>query len=380
MNLNKPIRILGVMTGTSCDGLDAACLEISRGKMKSLWQASLPYPSDLKKRVLEAQKPGAKFTAKEWYELHRDLGVWYGKSFKTLVARHPRAKPQFIANHGQTVLHYPTLKPTGITVQLGDPSVIAEITGLSVISNFRNGDVAAGGEGAPLLPLLHHSLAHRHGLMEGIAFHNLGGFSNLTYLGPDCMVFAFDTGPANAWIDFAVEQFTRGKMTYDRDGKLASMGKVNVTLLHSLLSHPYFKKKPPKSTGRDDFTLEALKKKVKKLNVDTVATLTELTAVSIANAYKDFILKKGLPLSEIYFCGGGSFNSFLLKRIQFHLKGVKIKRVEDLKLSSSHIEAEGFAYLGYLSLLGEPIGGPWTGVKTFGPPGMITPGENWYKL
>lgn len=374
------IRILGVMTGTSCDGLDASCLEIGNGKIKNLWSATLPYPSALKKRVLKAQNSSFKFSAKSFFELHRDLGIWYGKSCKTLISKHSRAKPHAIALHGQTVLHHPTLKPVGITVQLGDPSVVSTITGLTTISQFRSGDVAAGGEGAPLVPLYHHSLAHRYGLSEGIAFHNLGGFSNLTYLGPSCMVMAFDTGPANAWIDYAVEKFTRGKMAYDRDGKLASMGKVDTTLLRSLLSHSYFKKKPPKSTGRDDFTFEVLQKKVKRLNINTITTLTELTAVSIANAYKDYILKKKLPLREVYFSGGGSFNSYLLKRIQLHLPKVKVKKVEALGLNSSFVEAEAFAYFGYLSLYGEPLGGPWTGAQAFGPPGMITPGENWLDI
>jgi len=365
------------MTGTSCDGLDASCLEISKNKTRHLWSATLPYPSQLKIRVLEAQRASYQFTSKDFFELHRDLGIWYGKSCVSLLKRNSKQKPHAISLHGQTVLHYPDLNPLGITVQLGDPSVVSKLTGLTVISHFRNGDVAAGGEGAPLVPLFHRELARRFGLPPGVAFHNLGGYSNLTYLGPKGRVTAFDTGPANAWIDHQVHHFTRGEKGFDRDGKLASQGIVDQKLLRTLLSHPYFKKRPPKSTGRDEFSFELLHKKVPKYTLDSIATLTELTAVTIANAYKDFILAKNLPLREIYFCGGGSFNKHLLSRVQFHLKKVKVKRVEDLGLNSSFIESEAFAYFGYLSLIGQSLGGEWTGVKGFAPPGMITPGTNW---
>jgi anhydro-N-acetylmuramic acid kinase len=370
------IRILGVMTGTSCDGLDAALVEIDKsGNWKPLWTEKAPYPSGLKKRVLQFQLPKTKTSVSEILILNRDLGTWYGSVLKKMIAA-KQQKPEVIAIHGQTVAHFPDEE---VTLQLGDPTRIAQMTGLSVISHFREGDMAAGGQGAPLLPLFHKIIADQ----EGIAIHNLGGISNLTYLGPKGSlyeVFAFDTGPANVWIDEAVQKATRGKKTFDKNGKLARLGKIDTTAVKKALKHSFFKKMAPKSTGRDDFPFSYFQKLTRARGNDLIATATAITIESVARAYEDCILSNGLPLSTIYLAGGGAKNATLIGGLAARLPGIKIRPISDMGFEEQMIEPLGFALFGYFSLAGQPLGGTWTGVDGFGPPGQITPGENWGKI
>jgi anhydro-N-acetylmuramic acid kinase len=373
------IKILGAMTGTSCDGLDAACIEIDENGWKLLWSQTAPYPGPLRKRVLKMQLPGEKRTMKEILEVERDLGEWYGKTFAKMIARAPAGtRPDVIANHGQTVAHYPASGRKGVTLQMGDPTRIAAATGLTVVSQFRDGDMSAGGEGAPLAPLFHRALARALG-GGGVAVHNLGGISNLTYVAPDGNVIAFDTGPANVWIDAATELATRGSAKFDRGGARGARGKVDQAAVRKILAHPFFKKAPPKSTGRDDFPFAILRKNTRVRGDDLVATATAVTIESVVRAYQNFILKKGLPLSTIYLSGGGARNQTLLKELGSRL-GVTVTTLQDAGVDPQLTEALAFAYFGYLSLRGKPLGGTWTGAKSFGAPGQITPGENWNAL
>ena len=377
------MKILGVMTGTSCDGLDCVCVDVNPdGSWTILWSDTAKFPPKLKERVLNFQLPKQKISVLEILKLNRDLGTWYGECLQKLISKHA-PKPQVIACHGQTVAHFPNDQ---VTLQLGDPTRIAQITKLTVISQFRTGDMAAGGQGAPLLPLFHKILIDKlisENDAEGIAIHNLGGISNLTYLGPKDSpyeVFAFDTGPANIWIDEAVSKVTRGKQTFDKNGALARKGKVDAKAVHALMKHPFFKKDAPKSTGRDDFPFSLFQKQTKARGNDLVATATAITVESIARAYEDTIISNGLPLSAIFLSGGGAKNSLILDWLSHRMPSVNIQHISELGFDEQIIEALGFAIFGYLSLLGEPLGGPWTGVDGFGPPGQITPGENWLEV
>jgi anhydro-N-acetylmuramic acid kinase len=377
------IRAMGIMTGTSCDGLDAACIVISASGWEPLWSESLPYPAPLRKRVLAAQLPGAKLSLRELLELHRDLGEWYAKSAAKIARSKSALAPHLIANHGQTISHFPAAKAQGMTLQLGDPSRIARETGLTVVSQFRDGDMAAGGQGAPLVPLFHRMIAY--GLSQGqppqgIAIHNIGGISNVTYLGPDDRIIAFDTGPGNLWIDAAAERATRGKLKMDRGGRLAMQGEVDERGLATLLRHPFFKLAPPKSTGRDDFTPAGLFAGTRAKGADLVATATAVTIESIARAYENHIRKAGLPLEAIYVCGGGAKNPSLMEGLRARLDPVPVGTLDEAGLDASLIEAQAFAMFGFLSLQGQPLGGSWTGARGYAPPGMITPGENWPDL
>ncbi len=383
------IRVLGVMTGTSCDGLDASCVNFSRAGMRLAWSASIAYPDKLRRRVFEFQLPGASFPLRACLELHRDLGEWYAKSLiKLLKGR--SSQPDAIANHGQTVAHFPAdrRKKGGMTLQLGEAALIAAATGITTLCGFRAGDLAAGGQGAPLVPIYHQLLAKlwaKHPGSEpcGIAIHNLGGVSNLTYFGPKNLLLAFDTGPAGLWIDAAASLASGGRLHFDHNGSLARRGSSSSDAVKKLITHPFFNKMPPKSTGRDDFPFGLFMAAARGVSGPSlVATATEAVAETIALSYKKWILSRRLPLDSIYFCGGGARNSFLLSEIRARLasSGVRVFSTEDRGVDPQMIEAQAFAYLGYLSLMGKPLGGAWTGARGFAPPAQIVPGKNWRKI
>lgn len=216
---------------------------------------------------------------------------------------------------------------------------------------------------------------------EGIAIHNIGGISNLTYIGPgpahDRPILAFDTGPGNIWIDAATEIASHGKLKFDRNGRLAQKGTIDIAAVRTVLKHPYFKKKAPKSTGRDDFPISYFLSRVSCNDESLVSTATAITVESIGRAYEDAILKRGLPISKIYICGGGAKNAVMIDWLRDRLEGVEILDLADYGLNPQLIEAQAFAYFGFLSLLGQPLGGSWTGARGFGPGGQITPGKNW---
>ncbi len=387
------IRVLGVMTGTSCDGLDAVCIAISESGWRMLWDASRSYPSSLRKKVLTLQRTGSRFTLKELLIADRELGSWYGRTIQSLLQRLPSSQvPHVIANHGQTVAHHPPAAGVpGVTLQLGDPTRISTSTGLTVVCAFREGDQAAGGQGAPLVPVFHALLAHAKGLPRpGTAIHNLGGISNMTYLSGAGRILAFDTGPGNLWIDDAMRKATNGRKQFDREGEMARAHRreVDPTEIDRILRLPFFAKPPPKSTGRDDFPFQLLLSLSHARGGGLVATATEITARSIANAYSRWVLAKGLPLQRVILCGGGARNRFLRERIEWHLHArtprlsaaVEVTPSETVGIPSQRVEAQAFAILGYRALVGLPLGGSWTGARGFGPPAKIVPGANWAKV
>jgi anhydro-N-acetylmuramic acid kinase len=374
------ITIAGVMTGTSCDGIDIAAIEFDPESWTPKWEASLPYPAKLRDRVFKLQKPGAKTTIEEIFAIDAEIGDWIGETITTLIEDlSADERPSAVAIHGQTVAHHPKRKPLGFTVQLGDPTRVAEKSGRTVISHFRQGDMAAEGEGAPLVPLYHYLLSSvLPGGPEGISIHNLGGISNFTYIDPRGAILACDTGPANVWIDAAIERVSKGKKKFDDSGKTALSGKVDVGTVKKLLKHPFLKRAAPKSTGRDDFPPELFfKTATKPKGADLVATATAFTVESIAQAYERFILNERRALSVVYLCGGGAKNEAIRFWLADRLPGIEIRTMEEQGFDSRYIEAQAFAFLGYRSLLGLQVGGRWTGANRFGPPGQITPGRNW---
>lgn len=374
------LRILGVMTGTSCDGLDAACIEIGPNGWTPLWSSKAAYPSQLRKKVLAYQKPRTSQTLQSWLEIHRSLGQWYGASLRKIIEDNS-PEPDIIANHGQTIAHYPTKSGGGSTLQLGDPARIGHATGLTVVSNFREGDMAAGGQGAPLAPLFHQLLAKQLGFADGgIAIHNLGGISNLSYIGTQDSILAFDSGPGNIWIDAATELYSKGKARFDKNGQLAQAGRIDTKAVDKILRHPYFRKAAPKSTGRDDFPFELLTQITRTRGIDLIATATAITVESIALTYEKAIIDKHYPLHATFYCGGGAKNTVLMDWLQQRMPYTRVKTLDDVGLDGQLIESQAFAYFGFLSLLGHPLGGPWTGAKGFAPPGHILPGLNWTEI
>lgn len=370
------------MTGTSCDALDCSLLSIDSSGWSLGYTDTRAYPEGLRARVTALQIPGTQTRIKDLLELNRDLGIWLGDTLSEIIESHPE-EVDAIACHGQTVAHFPSEPGGGLTLQLGDLSYLTTLTGITTIGQFRLGDLAAGGQGAPLVPVFHQLLIQSvfRKLMkskDGIAVHNLGGMSNLSLLTPDDQLFAFDTGPGNFWIDQAASIATDSQLSYDRDGRLGANGKIDAAAVNQILKHPFFSKRFPKSTGRDDFPFEMLSSATQATGPDLVATATEITTRSIQMAYAQ--LEKVCPISHVVFCGGGTKNPNLMSKLKSLLKPIQCSSMEDWKLNSQQIESQAFAFLGYLALLGLPIGGSWTGAEAFGPPGQILPGTNWKNL
>lgn len=378
MAQSTSLHIVGVMTGTSCDGLDAVHMKISDRGMTTLDSLRAEYPTALRSRVLDIQTPGSKHSLKALLEIDRDLGIWFAKTLKPWCSRKP---VDLIANHGQTVAHHRGGNQLGTTLQLGDPFILAARTGITVCSQFRRGDLAMEGEGAPLLPIFHQKIIETYFSKEdGVAIHNLGGISNLSYFRKGICEMAFDTGPANCWIDAATQHMTRGRLSFDRDGKIAQKGEIDHAAVARARKLPYFKLSPPKSTGRDDFHAPLLFQLTKKRDEDFVTTATEITVQTVVDAYQKFIIRKSKPLKKIILLGGGAKNPFLVRKLQKHLRPVQVVTSDSLGLDSQLIEAQGFAYMGYLSLQGKALGGKWTGAKKNAPPGFLIPAENWKSL
>jgi anhydro-N-acetylmuramic acid kinase len=287
-----------------------------------------------------------------------------------------------ICSHGQTVWHRPPAGARrGATLQLGDAATIAERTGCAVVSDFRTRDVAAGGHGAPLVPWADRLLFSVPGRAR--ALQNIGGIGNVTWLPPhgsDEAAFAFDTGPGNALIDAAVELATDRRLGFDRDGALAARGEVDGELLADLLRHPYFAAEPPKSTGREEFgrpfvvrLVEAMRPEGDRDWLDLVATLTELTARTIADAYARWLVPRGVH--EVVITGGGARNPTLVGRIRALLAPLPVVDAAELGIDADAKEAVAFALLAWAHLHGIPANLP-AATGAAGPRvlGSLTPG------
>lgn len=335
--------VLGIMNGTSVDGIDYVWAEMSgtakNVKAKFIKQEHKTFSTPLRLQIQEAI--ANKLTTHALGQLHHDLGREYAKHFKQLKSP---GKTQLIGLHGQTLFH----KGKVATWQIGEPSYLAQVSQVPVIFNFRAADVALGGEGAPLAPLFHRILLREMARKTPVAFHNLGGISNLTYSYKNVLL-AFDTGPASTLMDNWIESKTGGKKTYDESGHLAAQGLPQYASLKNFLAHPYFKKSPPKSCGREEFNLGFIKstadKKFSSLSLeDQMSTLTELTASSIHQAYQ----KLPETPAKIFFSGGGTHNKYLMKRLKIYFKKTQVLTSEDLGWPSSAIEGGAFALLAYM--------------------------------
>jgi len=352
-----PLRVLGIMSGTSLDGVDCALCEVSEDgvKLLELWSAS--FPKVLQHRLHLAAR--GKTDSWKLAQLHHDLGRCYA----TIAQRHPAARrAQLIGLHGQTIFHHPHRKRPA-TLQLGEPAYLSESLRVPVVSNFRAADLAAGGQGAPLATLFHQVVFARRG--QHVCVNNLGGISNVTSLdwrrGAQPRVLAFDTGPANVLLDLAVRQLTRGRQTCDSDGQLAAEGKVCERLLMRWLRHPFFRLAPPKSTGRElfgeKFLLPALvdMKRLRLTPPDFLATLTAFTASSIALNYE---LHLPAPPDLVVLSGGGANNPALRDAIASALRAsqprIEVQTSADLGWPTEAIEAAAFALLAWRRWHGLP--------------------------
>ncbi|HCX66708.1 anhydro-N-acetylmuramic acid kinase [Parvibaculum sp.] len=349
------IRALGLMSGTSLDGIDAAIVETDgEGMVRAGASLSVPYKPEerlLLSTALEAAKTWEpdQPMPEEVAEAERHLTLANAVAVRTLLAQ-AELKPadiSVVGFHGQTVLHQPERRRT---VQIGLGDVLARLTGIDVVNDFRSADVAAGGQGAPLVPLYHQALARSAGVQEPIAIINIGGVGNITYVGTDGSLIAFDTGPGNALIDDWAMAHTGEPL--DRDGTLALAGEVDMDILERLMNHAFFDARPPKSLDRFSFSPDA----VAELSpADGAATLTAFTVETIARGLAHV---PGVP-SRFIVCGGGRHNPVLMAMLSKRLQG-GVLPAEDLGWKGDDVEAEAFAYLAVRALRGLPLSLPAT--------------------
>ena len=349
--------VIGLMSGTSADGIDAAVVRLEGTPPLLTWEvlghSHHSFTPELRAEIFACFHPESS-SVDRLCRLNFSLGRSLGKAAlaSTRDAGLTINQIDLIGSHGQTLWHEPPINGIGSTLQLGEPAVIAEITGVPVVSNFRSRDMAAGGQGAPLVPLvdwllLSHSTKTR-------AAQNIGGIANVTYLPAATVskldVMAFDTGPGNMLIDEAARLATAGAWNYDRDGALAAQGKVDELLLSEWMAEPYFQQKPPRTTGRERFGTQRVPlywSQAMEWGLsphDTVATLTALTAHSIEHAYRAFL--PAFP-DEVIVSGGGARNQTLMALLIERLTPARVTTSDKFGLGIEAKEAVAFAVLAY---------------------------------
>jgi anhydro-N-acetylmuramic acid kinase len=386
------MNIVGMISGTSADGIDAAVCEIEGApphiRARIRHAITYPYPDGFQQRILQACLP-EHGRVDVLCQLNADLGEQFAAAAQRVIAEAglTASDIDLIASHGQNVWHM--VQPDGsvsATLQITEASVIAERTGITTISNFRPRDVAAGGQGAPLASYLDWLLL-RHPT-DWRAVQNLGGIGNVTFLPPladsEHAPLAFDTGPSNALIDVTTSLVTGGALAYDRDGALGAQGQVDETWLDTLLLHPYFAHRPPKSTGRELFgpamgAALVQEGRVRGLeDAAIIATVTALTAASIADAYRRFA---PAPVGDVILGGGGTRNPTLVRMLRERLHPVPVKTSEDVGIDSDNKEALLFALLAHETWHARPGTHPaLTGARHASILGQITPGSNYAAL
>ena len=369
----KTKLVIGLMSGTSVDCIDAVLLKV-RGsgtavRCTQLAFVSYPYPKGMKELILENSQRG-----KGSVDMLSTLNVLVAHCFADAAratarkAKVPLSKIDLIGSHGQTVHHFPAPqkifgKTIRSTLQLGDPSTIAKLTGIITVGDFRTGDMALGGEGAPLIPYFDY-LAFRS-TQNNRMLLNLGGIANMTLLPKNCSVNdvrAFDTGPGNMLIDAVMKLLY--KKEFDISGEIAHRGKILPSLLSAMMRHSFFSKKPPKSTGREifgnDFVRHVIQLAPGTVKEDIIATLTEFTALTVFDQYQRFG-KKYCTLreqDEMIISGGGSKNNFLVESLAKYFSPASVRRVDEFGISSDAKEAICFALLANETIAGNPTNIP----------------------
>jgi anhydro-N-acetylmuramic acid kinase len=357
------LRIVGLMSGTSVDGVDAAIINYGRSGLKVVAFATFPYPAVLRRAIFKLFNPETA-RIEDICHLNFAIGEVFAGAVIKLCKKHKisLSSIDLIGSHGQTIWHNPIGTPFGkkklrSTLQIGEPCVIAQRTGITTVADFRTADIAAGGQGAPLVPFADYLLfkdKHKNRVVQ-----NIGGIANLTWLpagGAVDDIIAFDTGPGNMMIDCLVSILTDGKRHFDKDGRAAAAGKINEFMLFELMRHKFIRKSPPKTTGREEFGMQFATEFYNRVKIamrpaDIVATATAFTAKSIADAYMQFLPKK---VDEIILCGGGSRNPTLVEMLKKYAKPAKVKVMDDLGFNADAKEAISFAILAAHTVKGIP--------------------------
>jgi anhydro-N-acetylmuramic acid kinase len=389
------MKIIGLMSGTSADGVDAALVDIrsdaDRPVLRLLAFETFPYPPGLRARVLAVASSG---TTEEVCHLNAYLGELFAEAAAGIALRAGLSlgAVELIGSHGQTIHHLPAPRPEGAhsvrsTLQIGAPAVIAERTGVTTIADFRPRDMAAGGEGAPLTPIVHHFLfAHP---TRGRVILNLGGIANVTVLpaGADAgAVTGFDTGPANVLLDEFVRMEGLADCGYDAGGHLAAAGKPAPEILEELLQHTFIRRPPPKSTGRETFNpafVAAFRDRLARTGtgaLDGLATLAAFTVQAVSWNLRAFVFPVA-PIGEVVVMGGGAENGALMRGLGDALPECSVITAEALGVPGRAVEAVAFAALAYLTATGRPGNLPRvTGARENRILGCIVPGKNYRGL
>lgn len=355
-------QIISLMSGTSCDSIDAGLCEVYPDlSCKLIKGINHPYPEHIRAKIFSAFR--GEINIKELCQLNFAVGKCFADAANILIGEF--GKPDFISSHGQTVYHYPfdekldniSLKST---LQIGESSVIARETGCIVISNYREKDIAYGGQGAPLVCFADEKWFRgkykgENNTSKSFAVQNIGGISNVTVISDDCETFGFDTGCGNIMIDYCVQKFFGQK--YDKDGEIAASGNICDSWLDCLLQDEYYFLPPPKTTGREYFSskyIENILKIAPPEPKDIIATLTALTAKTIAQAYERFVYPS-VNVDTAVIGGGGAYNKTMMKFLRNYLpKRIELKTHEDFGISNNYKEVLAFALLGYCNFYNIP--------------------------
>lgn len=348
-------KVIALMSGTSCDSIDAGLCEVFPDKSVKLIQGiNYKYPEHVRAKIFQLFR--GEGSIKDVCQMNFVIGKCFAEAAKVLISEF--GKPDFISSHGQTIFHYPfdekiddiSMKST---LQIGESSVIAQETGCLTISNFRESDMAQNGQGAPLVCFADEMWFKNKG--KNFAIQNIGGISNVTVVSKDFDTFGFDTGLGNIMIDYCVGKYF-GK-TYDKDGEIAAIGIVSDNWLECLLADEYYFIEPPKSTGREYFSTQYIENALKYAPSDPkdiIATVTALTARTIAQSYERFIYPN-VGLHEAVICGGGAYNKTLMKMLRTYLpKHIDLTTCEDYGISNNFKEVMAFALLGFCAYYGIP--------------------------
>ena len=358
------MRVLGLMSGTSVDGIDGVLVDFKGNPSKPKWKilntVSYQYPSSTRQKILQVSQ-GLKINSKDWFELAEEI-----TELNAFAARNcdPDSTAKVVGCHGQTLFHRSAGKSKrGGSFQILLGSLLANILNQSVIFDFRSKDIASGGHGAPLVALVDEALVGRLGGWRGVL--NLGGISNLTIIPPNTGIdktfecLGWDCGPGNSLIDLAIQESTDSSLMFDQNGLLASLGIPKVEVIEEWLKEPFFHLEPPRSTGREQFGYEDLQKRKKDLGdvsiEDLLSTLTTFTASIISQDLNNLSRLKNIRLIELLVAGGGSSNLFLIKQLQKQCAGINVRLINEIGIPSQFREALAFATLSWWNFLGKKV-------------------------
>ncbi|MEQ8313489.1 MAG: anhydro-N-acetylmuramic acid kinase [Gammaproteobacteria bacterium] len=346
----EPSHYIGLISGTSVDGIDCVLVDFKNDQPALIDTHSHPFPDSLRSRILKLCE-GEGFTLSELGQTHIELGKLFAEATLALIKQAGVTKDQIhgIGSHGQTIWHEPT-GANPFTMQVGDPNTIAQLTGITTVADMRGRDMAAGGQGAPLAPLLHREVFATPTVDRAIV--NIGGISNITILPRSGPCLAFDTGPGNVLMDYWVNKHQQ--TPFDRDGAWAASGQFRFELLNLLLQEPYFEQEPPKSTGRELFNGPWLESRLQELGQDlnpedVQATLLMFTAMTLIRD-----LGNHTAPQEVYVCGGGAHNKALMHEIG-NIADFSVGTTNELGIDPDWVEAMAFAWMAKETLAGNEI-------------------------